>query len=96
MNAPTSSLKAPRRRCEQAPEDSGPNYWAQLAWLSAGASPLLAWRRAAGLSAGELAAAAGVELHALVAIEARKRAALPDELARLAATLGLGPGDLED
>lgn len=96
MNAPNPSLKAPRLRREKALEDDAPNYWTQLAWLSAGASPLTAWRRAAGLSAGELAAAACMEIDAILAIEARKRSARPDELARLAQALGLGVGDLKD
>lgn len=96
MNAPNPTLKAPRLRRETALEDDSPNYWTQLAWLSAGASPLMAWRRAAGCSAAELAALAGVSVEVVLAIEARTRAGSAAEIAALATALGLCPGDLED
>ena len=73
-----------------------PDFWTQLAWISAGASPLLAWRRAARLSVFDLSELSGVPMATITAIEARAHRPSRLELVALAATLGLGPGDLED
>lgn len=93
MTAIRASLPASRRE-GAVPE--APDYWTQLAWLTAGASPLLAWRRAARLSVVDLAQASGIEPEVIVAIEARGYRATHSENERLAAALGLCPGDLED
>lgn len=88
-------LPLPALRREGAIPES-PDYWTQLAWLTAGASPLLAWRRAARLSVVDLAQASGMDAEVIVAIEARGHRATQAELAALAGALGLCPGDLED
>jgi DNA-binding XRE family transcriptional regulator len=89
----------PRPRGEAAwPEAAIPSqqFWTQIAWLNAGASPLMAWRRAARLSVADLAERSGVAPETITAIEARSHKPSRLELVALAATLGLGVGDLED
>lgn len=73
-----------------------PDYWAHLAWASAGAPPLLAWRRAARLSVIDLAEISGIPADVITAIESRHCAVSVSQCARLAAALGLSPADLED
>ena len=93
MTAITRPLSMPRR--ERGVSET-PDYWTQLAWLTAGASPLMAWRRAARLSVPDLAQASGIGAEVIVAIEARGHQATRAELESLAGALGLCPGDLED
>jgi len=75
---------------------SSQKFWTQIAWINAGASPLMAWRRAARMSVGDLAQWSGVAAETITAIEAREHCPSRLELVALAATLGLGVGDLED
>ena len=72
------------------------SFWTQLAWISAGASPLMAWRRAARMSVADLARDSGVAPETITAIEARRHSPSRLELVALAATLGIGVGDLQD
>ncbi|MFD2175013.1 helix-turn-helix domain-containing protein [Rhodobacter lacus] len=72
------------------------DYWTQLAWISAGAVPLLAWRRAARLSHADLAEMTGIAAPRIAAFELRAAQASPAEQALLATALGLSPGDLDD
>ncbi|PTV97173.1 helix-turn-helix protein [Rhodobacter aestuarii] len=73
-----------------------PDYWTQVAWLNAGASPLMAWRRAARFSVQDLAEISGISAQTITAAEARQQALSPAQMATLATALGLSPGDLED
>ena len=72
------------------------SFWTQLAWISAGASPLMAWRRAARMSVADLARESGVTPEIITAIEARRHSPSRLELVALAASLGLSVGDLQD
>lgn len=85
-----------RALAREAAMDEKPDYWTQLAWITAGASPLMAWRRAAGLSVAELARLSGIGAEVIVAIEARGHLASYEERCLLSQALCLGPGDLED
>lgn len=97
MRAITPPLPVPSRALtREAAMDEKPDYWTQLAWISAGASPLMAWRRAAGLSVAELARLSGLDAGRIVAIEARGQPPSYEDRCLLSAALGLGPGDLED
>ena len=87
-------LAPPATPLGAAPEP--PDYWSQLAWLTAGASPLAAWRRAARLSVAGLAQASGIDVDTIAAIEARGHAPSLGEREALARALGLCAGDLED
>ncbi|WP_223635207.1 helix-turn-helix domain-containing protein [Rhodobacter sp. TJ_12] len=73
-----------------------PDYWTQVAWLNAGASPLMAWRRAARFSVQDLAEISGVSAVTITAAEARRHPLSAEEISVLARALGLSPGDLED
>ena len=61
-----------------------------------GASPIRAWREHRGMGQGALAKAAGIEPARLTKLEAGRRKAAPDELRRLAQTLGVQVDDLSD
>ncbi|SOC12854.1 helix-turn-helix domain-containing protein [Rhodobacter maris] len=88
---------AVNHRLELADElEDRPDYWTQLAWLSAGAVPLLAWRRAAGFSIADLAELSGIPAPLIAAFESRHARPSVTERARLARALGLSPGDLDD
>lgn len=87
---PAQSLPRPSAPVEP------PDYWSQLAWLTAGASPLAAWRRAARLSMADLAQASGIDVETIAAIEARGHLPGLAEREALARALGLCAGDLED
>lgn len=95
QSLPTQSLPGQPLQGQPARAEM-PDYWSQLAWLSAGASPLAAWRRAARLSPADLAAASGLDVETIAAIEARGHAPSLAEREALARALGLCAGDLED
>ena len=61
-----------------------------------GASPIRAWREHRGMDLAALAEAAGIESVRLTELEAGTRKAAPDELRRLAGTLGVQVDDLSD
>jgi ribosome-binding protein aMBF1 (putative translation factor) len=61
-----------------------------------GASPIRAWRERRGMDLGALAKAAGIESARLTKLDAGTRKAAPDELRRLAQTLGVPVDDLSD
>ena len=61
-----------------------------------GASPIRAWREHRGMGPGALAKAAGIEAARLMKLEAGSCKAAPDELRRLAETLGAQVDDLSD
>ena len=61
-----------------------------------GASPIQAWREHRGMGLGALAKAAGIESARLTKLEAGTRKAAPDEMRRLAQTLGVQVEDLSD
>ena len=61
-----------------------------------GASPIRAWREHREMGLGALAKAAGIEPARLTNLEAGTRKAVPDELRRLAQTLGIQVDDLSD
>jgi hypothetical protein len=59
-----------------------------------GASPIRAWREHQGMGVDALAKAAGIEAARLTKLEGGTRKAVPDELRRLAQTLGVQVEDL--
>ena len=61
-----------------------------------GASPIRAWREHGGMGLGALAKAAGIEPARLAKLEAGTRKPAPDEVRRLAQTLGGQVDDLSD
>ncbi|WP_339107844.1 helix-turn-helix transcriptional regulator [Thioclava sp. GXIMD4216] len=73
-----------------------PDYWVHLAWITAGATPLCAWRHAANLSTAGLADAVGISPEQLARIECRKEALGSDLRLRAAAALGVPEGDLRE
>ncbi|WP_444455162.1 helix-turn-helix transcriptional regulator [Rhodobacter capsulatus] len=89
----------PKLRIEYPREEirsQSQSFWTQLAWVSAGASPLMAWRRAARMSVADLARASGVTPEIITAIESRDHIPNRLELVALSTSLGLSVGDLED
>ncbi|MDD8021870.1 MAG: helix-turn-helix transcriptional regulator [Paracoccaceae bacterium] len=73
-----------------------PDYWTQLALVSAGASPVTAWRHAANMSQRELAQEAGIEVETLLQLESRALEATPEQIRAIAWVLGLREGDLRE
>ncbi|MGQ0565628.1 MAG: helix-turn-helix domain-containing protein [Gemmobacter sp.] len=79
----------------EARQDDGPSMSAALVLqVLDGLHPLTAWRKALGLTQGELAEKAGVRVATVSDIESGKIDPRLSTLVSLAAALGVGVGDL--
>ncbi|WP_176715589.1 helix-turn-helix domain-containing protein [Thioclava sp. SK-1] len=73
-----------------------PDPWIHLAWITAGATPLKAWRHAADLTPQELATMAGISTALLTRLENRLQPMTVTQRLRFARLLGVSEGDLTE
>ncbi|WP_406870688.1 helix-turn-helix transcriptional regulator [Thioclava sp. GXIMD2076] len=73
-----------------------PDYWTHLAWITAGATPLCAWRHAANLPTASLAEAIGISPARLARIEGRQETLGADIRRRASEVLGVPETDLSE